>query len=484
MKILKNFKFKKILEIIILSLILIGGFAVRLYKINSPVADWHSWRQADTASVARIYVDRGINLLYPQYYDVSSIQTGYYNGEGLRFVEFPIYNAFHAIFYKAVPALGFEIAGRLVSIFCSLTTTFLVYLLCKKYIDKVAAFFGAFFLAFIPFNIFYSRVILPEPMAVMFAIASIYIFSIFTQNEQKKYLFLSAIAFALAILVNPYVAFYSIPIIYLALKKYGLKSFFKISFYLALDLALIPLFLWRAYFFEKVAGIPPVEWAFNGDGIRFRPAFWWWIFGQRIGSLILGIWGTGLFILGFGKNDKKNLFVESVAFGAFIFVSVVATANVRHDYYQSMIVPAIVFVLAKGTSYVWNLGKFRPKLVIFASIFLMLLIGAYQVKEYYKINHPEFMTAGTFIDKIAAPTDKVIAPNNGDTAFLYQTKRFGWPVLDRSIDETIVLGAKYYVSVTFNDTDTVNFKKRFKTIEENQQFIVLDLTQELKPTKK
>ncbi|QQG47110.1 MAG: glycosyltransferase family 39 protein [Candidatus Woesebacteria bacterium] len=483
MKILKTFKFKKILTIIILSIILIGGFAVRLYKINSPIADWHSWRQADTASVARIYSDRGIDLLHPRYYDVSSIQTGYYNGDGLRYVEFPVYNVAHVVLYKLIPNLGFEVAGRLITIFSSLTTAFLIYLLCKRYINKTAAFFGAFFFAFLPFNIFFSRVILPEEMAVMFAIASVYIFSIFTQKEKNLYLFLSAISFSLAILVDPYVAFYSIPIIYLALKKYGLKSFFKVTFYLALDLALVPLFLWRAYFFEKVVGIPPVEWAFNGDGIRFRPAFWWWIFGQRLGSLILGIWGTALFVLGFAKNDKKNLFVESMALGAFIFVSVVATANVRHDYYQSMIIPAVVFVLAKGTSYVWNLGKIRPKLVIFASIFLMLLIGAYQVKEYYKINHPEFMLAGAYIDKIAPKDAKVIAPNNGDTAFLYQTKRFGWPVLDRSIDETITLGAKYYVSVTFNDTDTVNFKKRFKTIEENQQFIVLDLTKEISKKK-
>jgi len=41
----------KYFEYLLLSIILILGFTVRLYKIGNPIADWHSWRQADTASV-------------------------------------------------------------------------------------------------------------------------------------------------------------------------------------------------------------------------------------------------------------------------------------------------------------------------------------------------------------------------------------------------------------------------------------------------
>ena len=46
--------------LIILMVFLILGFAVRLYKLNNPVADWHSWRQADTSSVSRNFVSGGI----------------------------------------------------------------------------------------------------------------------------------------------------------------------------------------------------------------------------------------------------------------------------------------------------------------------------------------------------------------------------------------------------------------------------------------
>ena len=55
-----NFKKK---DFLILFFILIIAFILRLYKINSPLADLHSWRQVDTAAVARNYVKNGVDLL-------------------------------------------------------------------------------------------------------------------------------------------------------------------------------------------------------------------------------------------------------------------------------------------------------------------------------------------------------------------------------------------------------------------------------------
>src|SRR3989337_3317426 len=65
-----------------LLVILIIAFTVRLYKINTPLADWHSWRQADTSSVTRNYVRNGVNLLFPVYDDLSTIASGRVNPKG------------------------------------------------------------------------------------------------------------------------------------------------------------------------------------------------------------------------------------------------------------------------------------------------------------------------------------------------------------------------------------------------------------------
>ena len=38
---------------------------LRCYALNAPLLDYHSWRQADTAAIARNYALNGFQLLYP-----------------------------------------------------------------------------------------------------------------------------------------------------------------------------------------------------------------------------------------------------------------------------------------------------------------------------------------------------------------------------------------------------------------------------------
>jgi hypothetical protein len=161
-----------------------------------------------------------------------------------------------------------------------------------------------------------------------------------------------------------------------------------------------------------------------------------------------------------------------------LYVTVFATANVRHDYYQTIAVPAIVLALSSGIIYLWNTQDFNRKaarvLTLF-SVFMIFATGLGDIREFYKINHPEIIEAGAAIDRIAPKDAIVVAPYNGDTAFLYHTKRRGWPVIDSSIDEIIEKGADYYVTVSFNDTDTLNISARFETAEKTNTYWIIDL---------
>jgi len=58
-------------------LIIVLAIGLRTYKYSSPIADWHSWRQADTSAVTRNFIKQGrIDFLYPTYDDLSSLQSG------------------------------------------------------------------------------------------------------------------------------------------------------------------------------------------------------------------------------------------------------------------------------------------------------------------------------------------------------------------------------------------------------------------------
>jgi len=474
-------------EYILLTLIIFGGFGARLYKISNPVADWHSFRQADTASVSRIYVEEGINLLYPRYYDVSSIQSGIPNPKGYRFVEFPIYNVIHALLAKTFPSISLEVWGRLLSIILSLISTFLIFLIGKRFLGKTGGLLAAFFFAFLPYNIYYSRVILPEPIAVVFGLASIWFFIKYIDKEKTFYLFFSAFWFSLSLLIKPFLIFYALPLIYLLLDKYSVENLMKngkllIKLTLYFAFMVISFLLWRIWINRYPEGIPLFEWAFNADNIRFRPAFWRWIFGERLGNLILGIWGIFPFLVGIITKSKKY-FVQFFFLSQVLYMSVVATASVKHDYYQILIIPSVALAIAQGILFLVNSEKInqwivRPVLV-FATL-MMFGMSFYQVKEYYKINHPEIIVAGDAVKRLTPKDARIVAPYNGDTAFLYQMDRYGWPAVEDSFDNIIKRGADYYVSVSFQDTDTKYILSKYQVVEKTDSYVIADLHKLLK----
>lgn len=470
-------------EYLILSLIIFLSFIARLYKINSPVADWHSFRQADTASVTRVYLNEGLNLLFPRYHDLSSVQSGLDNPMGLRFVEFPLYNLFHYLFARTLPFLSLDVTGRLTSIFFCLISVFLIFLITRKLWNYSIAILTSFFFGLMPFNVFFTRAILPESLAIALASASIYFFMQYCDWEKKYWLIFSAVALSLSILVKPFTIFYGFVFVYLTLKKWGLnfwrtnKDILVFAF-----IVLTPFFLWRAWIMQYPPAIPRWKWMLNVGKIRFRPAFFRWIFGERIGRLILGMWGLIPLAIGILKTPVRNFFVYAWSGGALLYTVVFAAANVQHDYYQLYLLPPISIFLGVGAYHLLNWkdeNALFAKLLFLFSVIMMFGMSTYQVKEYYKINHPEIVLAGDALDKIAPKDALVIASYNGDTAFLYQTKRKGWPVVDDSFENLIKKGASFYVSVNYNDPDTKYLSERYKVIEDTGRFIIIDLREPL-----
>ena len=109
----------------------------------------------------------------------------------------------------------------------------------------------------------------------------------------------------------------------------------------------------------------------------------------------------------------------------------------------------------------------------------MFLISWDKIKPFYQINHYELITVGKIVDELLPKDAKIVIPYNGDTAFLYQTNRKGWPAVDDSIDNIIKRGADYYVSINLGSTDSVNFSKRFETIAKTDLYLILDLHKEI-----
>ena len=247
----------------LLTLLLIAAFAARLWKINQPLADWHSWRQADTASVSRYFYRQGINLFYPRFHDLSSIPSGRENPQGWRFVEFPLYNALHALFYHFSSSwlpLNFEGAGRLITALIWLGGGVALYFLLKK-VEKTATALGALvFWLFNPYGLYYSRTILPGPVATSLSLAAIYFFWQFhhylgrqRQRPKKRLVFFLAASQVLAtaaVLIQPYSLFLLFPSWLIIGKRQKLLTVVLVFLFL------LPFGLWRLWMHQFPEGIP------------------------------------------------------------------------------------------------------------------------------------------------------------------------------------------------------------------------------------
>lgn len=497
---MKKLLHSKSLEITLLILILLGAFCVRLYRFNNPVADWHSWRQADTSSVSRNFVKYGFDVLHPRIDNISNVQSGLDNPQGYFFAEFPIYNILQSGGYVLFGHFTIEEWGRLVSIIASVFSVLFVYLLVKKHANILSALAAAFFYAFLPFAIYYGRTILPDSLGVAFLLGGVYFFDTWlgklklrneTTAEKTKhsaFFLLSLLFTACAFLVRPHVLFYGLVFIYLVWTKWGFSLFKKWQLYCFVIFTLLPFGLWRIWMSHYPEGIPANAWLFNAGNIRFTGAFFYWLFAERLGRLILGYWGLSLLILGLLWKGKKSLHEGRVHWGFFavfflsslVYLTVIARGNVQHDYYQYIIIPSVAMLLGCGIGFLLQAPKdfvnnwMSYGLAVVITIFT-LAFGWYSVRDYFNINNHSIIAAGQFIDANTPKDAKILAPYDGDSSFLYQTNRFGWASFEKPLPEMIdKLGADYLVLLTPKPAD-YGLGKQYKIVTANADFILFNL---------
>ena len=448
-------------DVFALGFLLGVALLLRLYHITAPVADWHSWRQVDTAAVARNFVEGDFDLMHPKFDDFSNVQTGKYNPEGLRFVEFPLYNASFALLYKIAPVVTLEVYGRIVTIFFSLMTLISIYYLLYHEVSRPSAFWGGMIYAVMPFFVYFSRVILPDPIAVGCIFISIMCMYRWTHESKKPMtiaLYIGGIIFAsLAILIKPTAIFYFLPLLYLFFRKYTFRSIVRWDVYVFFILAVIPFGLWRYWISLFPVGGPGFEWlitsvnTFEGQKVIFmRPAFFRWVFYERILILIMGGWTSGFLLLGSLRKLARPWLLYSLSASALIYIFTFQGGNVQHDYYQIIILPVLALVAGMGIGFLYDFHeRFIPRIgitIIVIGVIAFSWIMSYErVKDMYAINGGLINNAR--IIKTLTPKDAlVVTDTTGDTTLLYNAHRKGMPTFADALPELKKRGMEYFAT--------------------------------------
>lgn len=466
--------------------VVVLGFGLRLWRITNPILDWHAFRQADTASVTRQYVKTGVDLLRPTYHDLSNIQSGKDNLAGYRMVEFPLINAGIASLIRQFPSLPIDLTSRLFAVLVSCVSLVIFYDLVKRLFNQSIALASLMVMAVLPYAVYYSRVVLPEPFLLFFALTALWFFVCYHQRPHFGLLVGFSASLALALLLKPFVIFYA-PV-FLAIHAWwyfnssqNQKPLHTLAVMSAAGIAVLPLWWWRQWITQFPSGIPAADWLFNSNGIRWRPAWFRWLGYERLTKLMLGYSGS-IFLLtnSLRTTQKEWLILASWWVGILAYLSIIATGNVQHDYYQVLTIPVVSLTVGRGA--VALAEWLHKRWGIATSIGVVGLIGLsswffawQQVKGYFNVNHWEYVVAGQAADKLTPPDAKIIAPAFGDTMFLYQTNRTGWPI-GFEIEQKRALGATHYVTTSYDDEARM-LEKQYQTLKKTDQFLLLDLTQ-------
>ena len=478
----------KRIDLMILGIILLLGLTLRLYKIDSPIADWHSWRQADTAAVARNFVKNDFNLLSPRYDDLSNIQTTNFNPQGYRLVEFPLYNGMFAFAYKYLPIMSLEIYGRLTTIIFSLIVIAAIYFLVLGEEGRLAAGIASGVFAVFPFFVYYSRVILPEMTALgfmMLAILSLYLWKNASTKIRSGMLFLLSATFcSLALLIKPTVIFYGLPLLYIFFQKFKLSMVKKLPIYIYFAIAIIPFVLWRQWISHYPEGMPTYEWlltsvnTFEGTKvIFFRPAFFRWIFHERILNMILGGYAATLLILGVLKRPNRSYLLPMFGLAALIYLFTFQGGNVQHDYYQTMILPPLAIFVGLGSAFILQQKKLFHN-VYLSTIAVVVILGFsaamsfYQVKGFYHVSD-DLVSIAKVIRTITPPDAHIVTDRDGDTTLLYLADRKGYPAVTEDLAGLKTKGMQYLVTAKADVADKV--KLEYEMIFANDQVFIFKL---------
>lgn len=489
-----------------LGLIVIIGLVLRLYQFSTPLADWHSFRQADTASVAREFLKQGLNLLEPKYHDLSNIQSGKENPQGFRMVELPVISALVMLLQPVIPGLELHQVYRLVNILFSLGIIVLLYTLTAMLDDRKVGLIAASGFAFLPFAVYYSRTTLPEIPLVFLVLLSMFSFMRYINQQRVWWLVGFGVTFSLALLLKPTAIFFIPPLIAYALLKLPLHLRIVVPWMLTMFFSVMPLLLWRVWILNFPEGIPASDWLLNGNNIRLKPAFFRWLFAERLAKLILGYYGIVLLVMGYMYAVKglsrrltpadylkritvivrrlghaetlthasmTQVFYFVWTLGMLLYLIVIASGNVQHDYYQIILLPLICIMVARGIMFFLDQHTLTGVALMLICVVSMIGFSWYEVKGYFNINNWAMVRAGQAVDRLTPEDALVIAPYMGDTAFLYQTNRRGWPI-GFDIEDKISKGASYYVSTSLDD-EARELSARYQVVEQTDEYILIHL---------
>ena len=430
---------------LLLLFIVTAGFAFRLATFQSPLLDHHSWRQSDTATIARNFVRTGIHPLYPEI-DARGAQVHGYVETGLEA---------HAVLTAAVSrVLGFSVPlMRLLSCFCFLATVGLLARFLRVRHGRVVMLCGVFVYALcLPLVIYADRAVWNEPILLFLSVALFASAQAYLSGRSVATLVLAALCLCLIGLIKPPWLVQFLVILGLWLEVYGRRALLRWEIWTMGAAALVLVALWFGHM-RMVAATTGLTFGttdklFTLDDMSAHYA--WVVLRRLLRDILLPV-GLVAFAFGLIRQIRRRRWAEALGCAGFLIYLVAASrGNRAHDYYQLAIAPVALITIPVGVPalglYLRKLARpsvrWRPVTVtaiILWVMFVSCIVRSVSFHSWYEVDtaKSEFCSE---LAPLLGRDERVVFVGYNSPDLLFCLDRRGWLLTDSEISASRLNG--------------------------------------------
>lgn len=460
-------------------LIVLLALAFRLYRLDVPFVEGHSWRQVTNADITRHFAEGIMNPFLPR------VSWGGLNG--VVGMEFPLLHYLTAIVWRVFGES--HISGRLVSMAFSIASVILIFILGRRLFGPAAGRGAAFLFAVSPSLVFFGRAFMSDTPMVTFMIAAVIAWDWYFEQPHPSRAVIASTLTALAALVKLPAIVVLAPIGGLALSWLGWGAFRNRALWAgcAIAVALIAAWYWYAdrIFLEtgltqavfRPSGTYPADIApntffyttyhFATRARLLSSEFWLGLTDRFWGLHLTGPGAVGALVgLIFSWRAGRALPVLLWVLGAFALIVVSAEGQWNHEFHQLPMMPALALLFGVGAAPLFDgayLKRYMPIGVAVAAMSVVLTAAAVQgfrgsnvIAGLYRPDYltTRFIDQGNFIQSVVPPDALIITVDYNQFGvnspmLVYFARRQGWTFDQASISPDVIENLRKRYGVQF-----------------------------------
>ena len=407
---------------------LLVGAVLRLVHLTMPVVGVHSWRQADTAAMARHFAQGDMLLWLPQI-DWAGASPGYVESE------FPLYPSLLAGLYRLFGL--HEWLGRGLSLLASLLTIWLLIRIGRQLLTAAAGWWGGLFFAVLPLSTYYGRTLQAEALLLLLAALAIERLLAWRRQQRLRDLLLCWLCFTLAVLIKVLpLLWLGLPLLWLGWpatdpgsrgRRWLSRALGPLLFVTA-TLAVTGLWFWHAHQLGQASGLSFGFWGGDSDRSNWLAVLQWRYWADlllRTAVRGFAVVGVPLLVLGGLRSlrrPNRDGLVFLVGCASVAASGLVAShASAVHEYYQLPLLLYACPLMGLACSEArWWWGSVG--LLVAVSLVILSL-------DYWRLESQQAADLWPLAERIRSQTPtqaRIVAVSGSDPTLLNLGRRQGW----------------------------------------------------------